>query len=305
MNMRMAHLEEGRARTVFVGNVPVGIKRKTIKEIFRSNFSSIFLFKNYFFCSPFGKLEKVYQRTLLQKTEKLTKQVLAKDKQNELGGRLTSTNFFVRFSQETEAEKAVKQLCVFAGERWHKIAQKMPNLGRAPDWRGTHFASLWATNTSVTTNGGCVLFLPFNLQFLTSVPFSSIFIGNLPFSTTEEQARAQFRQFGPVSSVRLLHNKENGQNRGCGYVEFAQKYRNSALTDQFQGIRGQSPWNGWPGIHGTKTASGQSVQEEEGRNSQPSGQNNGQCIQRQRQKFSLGRHSKKSGKVCDETYGNS
>ncbi|KAG8953649.1 hypothetical protein FRC04_001853 [Tulasnella sp. 424] len=49
---------------------------------------------------------------------------------------------------------------------------------------------------------------------------STLFVGNLPFSATEDQVWEKFADFGSVSSVRLPTDRETGQPKGFGYVEF-------------------------------------------------------------------------------------
>ncbi|KAG8916465.1 hypothetical protein FRC01_003133, partial [Tulasnella sp. 417] len=49
---------------------------------------------------------------------------------------------------------------------------------------------------------------------------STLFVGNLPFSATEDQIWEKFADFGSVSSVRLPTDRETGQPKGFGYVEF-------------------------------------------------------------------------------------
>lgn len=47
----------------------------------------------------------------------------------------------------------------------------------------------------------------------------SLYVGNLPFSTTEDQLRALFAAFGAVQSIKLICDRETGQPRGFGFVE--------------------------------------------------------------------------------------
>ena len=47
----------------------------------------------------------------------------------------------------------------------------------------------------------------------------NIYVGNLPWSATEEDVRAAFESFGNVSSVKLINDRETGRPRGFGFVE--------------------------------------------------------------------------------------
>ena len=46
-----------------------------------------------------------------------------------------------------------------------------------------------------------------------------IYVGNLPFSATEEEVRELFAAFGTVTSVNLISDRETGRPRGFGFVE--------------------------------------------------------------------------------------
>ncbi len=46
-----------------------------------------------------------------------------------------------------------------------------------------------------------------------------IYVGNLPFSSTEDQIRALFSEHGTVNSVNLITDRETGRPRGFGFVE--------------------------------------------------------------------------------------
>ncbi|MCK9239633.1 RNA-binding protein [Desulfocurvus sp.] len=47
----------------------------------------------------------------------------------------------------------------------------------------------------------------------------SIYVGNLPWSATEEDIRKAFSNFGEVKSVKLIEDRETGRPRGFGFVE--------------------------------------------------------------------------------------
>ena len=47
-----------------------------------------------------------------------------------------------------------------------------------------------------------------------------LYVGNLPYSVTEESLEALFSQCGPVESVVLIKDRETGRPKGFGFVEF-------------------------------------------------------------------------------------
>jgi RNA recognition motif-containing protein len=56
-----------------------------------------------------------------------------------------------------------------------------------------------------------------------------LYVGNLPFSASEEQVRELFAQNGrEVSEVKLITDRDTGRPRGFGFVEMA----NSEHADQ-------------------------------------------------------------------------
>ena len=48
---------------------------------------------------------------------------------------------------------------------------------------------------------------------------TTIYVGNLPFSATEEELRGLFERHGKVESVKLINDRETGRPRGFGFVE--------------------------------------------------------------------------------------
>ncbi|CCH48436.1 RNA recognition motif domain-containing protein [Pseudodesulfovibrio piezophilus] len=47
----------------------------------------------------------------------------------------------------------------------------------------------------------------------------NLYVGNLSWSTTEDEVRAAFAEFGEVLSVKLIEDRETGRPRGFGFVE--------------------------------------------------------------------------------------
>ena len=47
----------------------------------------------------------------------------------------------------------------------------------------------------------------------------SVYVGNLPYDTTEEQVVELFKQFGEVNRAALVKDRETGRPRGFGFVE--------------------------------------------------------------------------------------
>lgn len=47
----------------------------------------------------------------------------------------------------------------------------------------------------------------------------SVYVGNLPYETTEEQVVELFTPFGTVNRATLVNDRETGRPRGFGFVE--------------------------------------------------------------------------------------
>ena len=48
-----------------------------------------------------------------------------------------------------------------------------------------------------------------------------IYVGNLSYSATEEKVRQTFSEFGEVTSVRMINDRDTGRFRGFAFVEMA------------------------------------------------------------------------------------
>lgn len=49
----------------------------------------------------------------------------------------------------------------------------------------------------------------------------TLYVGNLPFSATEESLAEKFGRCGTVLSVKLLRDPVTGNSKRCGYIEMA------------------------------------------------------------------------------------
>jgi RNA recognition motif-containing protein len=62
-----------------------------------------------------------------------------------------------------------------------------------------------------------------------------IYVGNLPFSSTEQGLRELFGTHGEVSEVSIVTDRETGRSRGFGFVEMA-----SGATGAISALNGHS-----------------------------------------------------------------
>ena len=49
----------------------------------------------------------------------------------------------------------------------------------------------------------------------------NIYVGNLPYSTTEDELKNLFTQYGEVLSVVIISDRYSGRSKGFGFVEMA------------------------------------------------------------------------------------
>lgn len=58
-----------------------------------------------------------------------------------------------------------------------------------------------------------------------------LYVGNLPYSTTEEELRTLFGQAGTVQSVALIKDRMTGESKGFAFVEMSnQSEAQKAIT---------------------------------------------------------------------------
>ncbi len=47
----------------------------------------------------------------------------------------------------------------------------------------------------------------------------TLYVGNLPWSATEDDVAETFSTLGPVAAVRIITDRNSGRSRGFGFVE--------------------------------------------------------------------------------------
>jgi RNA recognition motif-containing protein len=64
-----------------------------------------------------------------------------------------------------------------------------------------------------------------------------IYVGNLPFTTTEADLRSVFERHGSVDAVNVISDRETGRPRGFAFVEMAEA---SAAGDAIRALHGSA-----------------------------------------------------------------
>jgi RNA recognition motif-containing protein len=62
-----------------------------------------------------------------------------------------------------------------------------------------------------------------------------LYVGNLPFSATEDELRELFARHGSVDSVKVIMDRETGRPRGFAFVEMSES---SAGADAIRALDG-------------------------------------------------------------------
>jgi RNA recognition motif-containing protein len=57
--------------------------------------------------------------------------------------------------------------------------------------------------------------------FVSNSRMTKLYVGNLPFTATEDAVRSLFSQHGTVESLALITDRDTGSPRGFGFVEMA------------------------------------------------------------------------------------
>ncbi|MCC5860460.1 MAG: RNA-binding protein [Gammaproteobacteria bacterium] len=70
----------------------------------------------------------------------------------------------------------------------------------------------------------------------------NIYVGNLPYTATDDELRQMFEAFGQVSSAKVIMDRETGRSKGFGFVEMP---TSSEASEAIQRLNG-SPMNGRP-----------------------------------------------------------
>jgi RNA recognition motif-containing protein len=63
----------------------------------------------------------------------------------------------------------------------------------------------------------------------------NIFVGNLAFTTTEQDLRQLFEPYGSVETIRIMTDRETGRSRGFGFVEMPDSRAAQTAIDALNG----------------------------------------------------------------------
>ncbi|MBK1883019.1 RNA-binding protein [Luteolibacter pohnpeiensis] len=62
-----------------------------------------------------------------------------------------------------------------------------------------------------------------------------IYVGNLPYSATEEDVTGLFAEFGPVERVKIITDRETGRSKGFAFVTLGDQSQLNASIEALNG----------------------------------------------------------------------
>ena len=65
---------------------------------------------------------------------------------------------------------------------------------------------------------------------------TELYVGNLPYTITDDDLTQLFQETGQVEKVRVVHDRETGRSRGFGFVSMASEDAATFAIDQLNEI---------------------------------------------------------------------
>jgi RNA recognition motif-containing protein len=64
---------------------------------------------------------------------------------------------------------------------------------------------------------------------------TKLYVGNLPYTTTEDELRTMFSQAGQVASVEVIMDRDTGSSKGFAFIEMGSKSEAEIAISTFNG----------------------------------------------------------------------
>ena len=65
---------------------------------------------------------------------------------------------------------------------------------------------------------------------------NKLYVGNLPFSATDDGLREMFTQAGRVESAKIIMDRDTGRSKGFGFVEMSTEQEAADAIKKFNGV---------------------------------------------------------------------
>ena len=66
---------------------------------------------------------------------------------------------------------------------------------------------------------------------------TKLYVGNLPYSVTDQTLVDTFSQCGTVASAKVIMDRDSGRSKGFGFVEMSSTSEAAASIDQLNGAQ--------------------------------------------------------------------
>lgn len=63
----------------------------------------------------------------------------------------------------------------------------------------------------------------------------NLFIGNLPYDMEEDELRELFEEYGEISSVKIITDRDSGKSKGFGFVDMPDDQQAKKALDELDG----------------------------------------------------------------------
>lgn len=63
-----------------------------------------------------------------------------------------------------------------------------------------------------------------------------LYIGNLSYSTSEQELRREFEKCGTVMDAKIISDRESGRSRGFGFIEFSTDQEAEQAIQELNGL---------------------------------------------------------------------
>ena len=68
---------------------------------------------------------------------------------------------------------------------------------------------------------------------------NKLYVGNIPYSTTDDQLRELFTEVGPLDDIKIITDRFSGESRGFGFATFTNVDDAKQAIEKFNGYEFQ------------------------------------------------------------------
>ncbi|CAL8080769.1 unnamed protein product [Calicophoron daubneyi] len=206
-------LNERMRRTVFVGNLPLGVTRKCLRKLFASA-----LKQDEHAAADGCHIESVRIRGIVPATGGI--------------GKLARKRAVIQGEHSAGVSKALIAYIVFSSAAGVRAALALNGHLLSVDSDSTEAASQTTDHKAAAEetiaepnahnqSGRCIRVDRVGRHAPTEYAKQCVFLGNLPFDVLEDEVRSAFSEFGEITNVRVIRDKQTGAVKGFGFLQFS------------------------------------------------------------------------------------